>query len=846
MGCDSSNPVSSDGSTVDGVTSISGEVSDGPIKNAKVFIDENLNGIYDLGEPTVLTDENGQYSIPVVADSVIGKYLVVAESTDDSTDEKDNNGVDLNFTMFSVVSTDSQNLNPTEFRKVVKSYEDLIAFDDNKTKDFKDSNESNDTTLFQNHLNNNKSNYQELLASIALKLKQEENSFNNSNEDLGLDENITLSYSDLNLSALREDPLYQDKTVAKIGDLVVSKDLTDANLTENNDTDGATEGVTASSVTNNYYNGNSTNSMVVLKKPILTPVGTDKVKVILGNKSNLNQSITLFVTPYDNLLDIPEYAQLRDAGHEVVVGADITVKGVSDKKKLNLADVNISGVVFDGHTELNASELSYMYFDGTSWVDDNLSVGDSFNGLNSGFKLVPYILVKKDALNDTTTTVEVAGLSAIKNPIVIAKGTSNVSTTLGKKILFSTTTDTNSSDYVILDAHSNISSDSLDFRVPIGSTIKEIVILSEELDNVGSNDSRSIKLDVTDNSANLSSKLSVVTDSNLKTSMLNRVIVDAEWLHNNIALEYMEESIDTPPIIGSDDSLDSLSSDEVISLATTIYNKNIANFLSDSENSNEFYDGNLSQTLTWESYGETVTFTVSDRKITITESESNATGYSMSEKEVYDFSKANTITKTKTKTKTEPSEYYDSGSKNTKKSVTLTLSKTDVNNRLTAKFSGSKTISESYSSSSSDSSSSGSYTKTREISGVAVVDFDFDYTNKISIIQNAKFNLDRTYKTNDSYTYDGESSSYGYNESESLKVDQNNTHFSTNGDLNVIYDYDGYKTTKASLQSNAIDYTISYDENTREYSSSYDLDVANTIIMSEQNLSTNTSMTAVD
>ena len=60
-------------------------VVDGPIQNATVCLDKNLNGVCDIGEPTGKTDATGKVTLQVdVADA--GKYPVLAEVKTDAID----------------------------------------------------------------------------------------------------------------------------------------------------------------------------------------------------------------------------------------------------------------------------------------------------------------------------------------------------------------------------------------------------------------------------------------------------------------------------------------------------------------------------------------------------------------------------------------------------------------------------------------------------------------------------------------------------------------------------------------------------------------------------------------
>lgn len=88
------------------LSQVTGVVSDGPIKNARVFLDLNNDSIYTDGEPYDITDTQGKYVIKYVLDPAT-EYVVIAEGsttlgTEDTT--TDNTGL-LNFKMVNSVKT---------------------------------------------------------------------------------------------------------------------------------------------------------------------------------------------------------------------------------------------------------------------------------------------------------------------------------------------------------------------------------------------------------------------------------------------------------------------------------------------------------------------------------------------------------------------------------------------------------------------------------------------------------------------------------------------------------------------------------------------------------------------
>ena len=92
-------------------TTTSGVVADGYIKGATVCIDLNDNNKCDSDEPTVITNNNGNYNISYNGD-ITGKTLIASGGFDI------NRSIDFNSTLESVIENDSANITPiTTFTK---------------------------------------------------------------------------------------------------------------------------------------------------------------------------------------------------------------------------------------------------------------------------------------------------------------------------------------------------------------------------------------------------------------------------------------------------------------------------------------------------------------------------------------------------------------------------------------------------------------------------------------------------------------------------------------------------------------------------------------------------------
>ena len=71
-------------------TSVSGKVADGYLVNASVFLDKNNNYQMDAGEPSVMTDANGAYTL-MIDPADMGRYPIVTMAIKGQTIDKDTN-----------------------------------------------------------------------------------------------------------------------------------------------------------------------------------------------------------------------------------------------------------------------------------------------------------------------------------------------------------------------------------------------------------------------------------------------------------------------------------------------------------------------------------------------------------------------------------------------------------------------------------------------------------------------------------------------------------------------------------------------------------------------------------
>jgi|GEM_PF-3186399 len=170
------------GGPLSSLSKISGVVSDGPIENARVFLDIDNDGVYDVGEPFDITDENGAYEISYVLKPGL-EYMLIAEG--DSTnlgtsDDIDNLGTPLDFKMFLTVEatgdtdttsivgkTYTKNVTPLTFKRYLEDLKtedsNLPIFDENDNtytdlNQLVNSTSTDQVSLFQSYILNNTDN----------------------------------------------------------------------------------------------------------------------------------------------------------------------------------------------------------------------------------------------------------------------------------------------------------------------------------------------------------------------------------------------------------------------------------------------------------------------------------------------------------------------------------------------------------------------------------------------------------------------------------------------------------------------------------------------------------------
>jgi len=529
VGCGSSDSTTKDnlhGSN--SLQTINGTVSDGPIGNARVFVDKNFNGAWDSNEPFYITNDNnktrGKFSIDYIGPQ--GEDVVlIAESYDgNASDPKDHPGVNLNFYMMSVGSNGDYDVNPKKMASYLtsKGLGGKVLADLNVTN--LNLSDANQTTIF-NQLSKNR-NIESIIKKILKNQYQfqlNKTIFKDAKSELNLDSTTDISVvevnttneNDVNISEVSNLlPSKATPNVIPVGNgvaITVAKDLTPAS--ENNTSNISYE-VSDKNTTD------SNQSAVVLKRAIfnLTTSIDDKIHAILSS-SFTGGSRTLFITPYNSVIEIPKYHSLVNKGYKPLLAADITVRD-ANSNKLSLAELsNMQGIIEDERksevVDVNTSDLVYLYFDGDKWVDNNSTVDDAWTA-NDGFanlQLAPYVIAQKKAPFKNVTVI-VKNANILKDALIVAKGSAPVTTNASNRILAKTTNTSIPLDYQPL---KNNADGNVTFTVPKDLNVTDIVILDKNLKNIGSN--AVVSLSVNNSSADVADKVSNIVAGAYKTQI---------------------------------------------------------------------------------------------------------------------------------------------------------------------------------------------------------------------------------------------------------------------------------------------------------------------------------------
>jgi hypothetical protein len=433
---------------------ISGVVSDGPIKNARVFLDLNNNGSYDSGEPFSITNDKGEYKIQYILDPGV-EYLLIAEgssalSTADPTDNP-TQGSNLTFVMFTSVTangtrntapaatTYNQDLTPATFKGyLTKLNNKLGSIYNTIIMDIVNSSLGS-TDLFKTHIVKNPAELKNFVQKVGefIQSTNEQQKLETTKNDIGADSTTGIDLKEnTTIQSLSESLVYQNRTIALVGDIVISQSVAQP----------------------------STNDVILTNMNTASNVP----KLTLTVKPGSLPDYSVSVTEYKNILQIPEFNSLRDKGYLVVLGADIRARKNNGAKDADQwLTCSPSSSTFDG--------LEYLYFNGTAWVNN----GPVTSAMNT-IKTTPFVIVKTNSTVEKTFNI--TGLSQLNKPVVIVKG--YIASDPARTIM-------------ILDAFSvTQSSDNVIVKIPVNFIIYEVIVVDSELTKTVSDAKPSVSLPV--------------------------------------------------------------------------------------------------------------------------------------------------------------------------------------------------------------------------------------------------------------------------------------------------------------------------------------------------------------
>ncbi len=437
---------------------VSGVVSDGPIRNARVFLDLNYNGVYDTGEPFSITNSKGEYRIDYILDPGT-QYMLIAEGSTllGTTDPLDNPlpaGQYLQFVMFVPITSAGtrngsqaptsyrQDVTPTIFKGYLAQLQDSMTGVNNADVAAIIQSTQGSVALFQNCIRDKQVSLQTYAQQVAERVQSinGQADLQPTKADLGLGSSTVVDFTDKTIQDLWTSPVYVDRTLAVLGDMVISKPIAKASVVD----------VTLT----NMNTAETTQRLTLTLKP--------------GSLAAYDVSIT----EYASILEIPEYSAMRDRGDVVILGADITAKDHTGTKNLSQW---LTCSIFSSNNSF--AGLESFYFDGSTWISN----GPVTAAMNT-IRTAPFVIVKTNNLVEKT--LNIVGLSQLKNAVIILKG--YMASDPAKRIM-------------TLDAFQapQPPSDYVTVRIPANFIISEVIVVDSELKNV-SGGSSSVSLPVTD------------------------------------------------------------------------------------------------------------------------------------------------------------------------------------------------------------------------------------------------------------------------------------------------------------------------------------------------------------
>lgn len=449
--------VSSDGTLAPSIGSV-GNLSlsvgsTGGIKDAIVFIDLDGDGIRQDGEPYTTTDDDGRFKINYILENS-QEYTLVARGT------ASGNTPFVMYTTFTtapgirpVAVNYSRNISPRSFQEYLQKLDNQFYGALGANSDLRAFLQEDDKTQLFTRVLNTKAAFEGTLQEVAEYQQQQEEIKKSSatGTDLGLAGTPNIVFSAQSSTVLTSSTgamkmltsiAFADKTFpAKVGDMVISSNLAQVQTTA---------------------------------------------------------AYRVFVTSYKSILEVPNFAFLRNNNHTIVYGADITVRdGNGQRLTGTLTDQVVKNDIIKAiKPGADQSGLCLLDFDGLNWQERGCNFSIS-NGSISGLTIttpLPIILTRKETLK--TYTVSVPAYTTTTNPVVVIRGYySGVSSSLLKSTGVlpgdaAAQSGTIILDYVVMENGQAV------FKLPPGFVVQEIVLLDNEIMTVSSENKASLKLEV--------------------------------------------------------------------------------------------------------------------------------------------------------------------------------------------------------------------------------------------------------------------------------------------------------------------------------------------------------------
>lgn len=470
---------------------VTGTISDGPIANAQVFIDLNLNGALDDGEPYDISDAEGRYEINYILDSQRTYMIVViGDASFNTSDPLDNPDTPLNFIMFGELTSKTQNsstnivgetyykdVNPLLFKNYLgelnrASYGALNRSEGAIKGLINAPEDSSNVNLFQTFILNQVSDVNVTLQEVVEKIEQsnEANRLVDTKSDLSLESSSSFNNSDKNSSTLAEGLYYQDKsTPSKVGDFVFAKSLV----------------------------------------PFDTGVSDYDV----------------FVSKYGTILEIPEYETLNDANYTLIDGADIEVRQNGIKVASN---AEISSAISSRYGFVSSDKIVdvLQYIEGV-WVLKASDISLA-NIRGVALDLAPFVVVEKSSF--VAKTYQVNDFEKFKDTMVVIKGSYQGAALEGSTLL--------STQSVALVYAKPSTTGELQVNIPEGFVVEEVVVLSKTLLDITTEQKASVTLLVQDDKV-IQNADSITSLNYIKESAQTSLILEGDLMQGSLGIESM-------------------------------------------------------------------------------------------------------------------------------------------------------------------------------------------------------------------------------------------------------------------------------------------------------------------